>query len=66
MTTLSLASIRKSMGGRPNAAAKKQRIGVYLSNREIEQLKTVASSKDMAVSEFVRALIREQLNNATA
>ena len=53
-----LKQLRRSIGGRPRLASRKQRISVYLDPEAIRQLKERAKQEGRPISEIIRRSIQ--------
>ncbi|MDO3385331.1 hypothetical protein QWI17_05695, partial [Gilvimarinus sp. SDUM040013] len=57
-----MAEIEHAIGGRPRAQRSKVRIDFYVLQDDALKLKQIADSKGLALSQLVRSITREYLN----
>ncbi len=57
-----LKKIEESIGGRPKSkSSKKARLSFYISEKDVEKLKSLAVSRDIPVSGLVRELVQKEI-----
>lgn len=61
MKLQTLDEIERSIGGRPKVKNTKVRIDFYMLQNDADKLKQLAENKGLALSQFVRSVMRDFL-----